>query len=283
MNTPDRTSDLDSALASELLRLARRTPRQERDARPTTVVVLAGGRGRRLEPYTSILPKPLMPIGNRSILEILVDQLANAGFRKLTFSVGYLSHLIRAVFDNGPGKGVEITYVQELEPLGTAGPLRLVDGLKETFMVMNGDLLTTLDHAALLDYHLEHGNALTIATHRRHVRSDYGVLHLHENGAGRRVTSYEEKPEMMLHVSMGVYVMEPEVLAYIPAEGLFDLPDLVKALLADGRPIGSFVHEGLWLDIGRHEDYEKANDLWAHGSRIADAVAAGIAHEDEPR
>ena len=263
--------DLDAALEAELLRLTDRTPEADPAPRDTPVVIFAGGRGRRLEPYTSVLPKPLMPIGNRSILEIVVTQLADAGFRNLTFCVGYLSHLIRAVFDNGPGERVNINWVKEAEPLGTAGPLRLVEGLTSTFLAMNGDLLTTLDLGALLDHHRASGNVLTIATHQRSVQSDYGVLHLGGGDDADRVFAYEEKPEMTWNVSMGIYAMEPSVLSEIPPEGPFDFPDLVMALLDKGLPVGAYVHEGLWLDIGRHEDYENAVELWAHGARLADA------------
>jgi len=265
--------DLDAALEAELLRLTHHTPVADPLPRDTHVVIFAGGRGRRLEPYTSVLPKPLMPIGNRSILEILVTQLADAGFRNLTFSVGYLSHLIRAVFDNGPGSRVNITWVKEPEPLGTAGPLRLVEGLDSTFLAMNGDLLTTLDIGALLEHHRESGNVLTIASHRRRVQTDYGVLHLGDGADLQRVFGYEEKPEMTWNVSMGIYALEPSVMSLIPPEGPFDFPELVKALLDEGQPIGAFVHEGLWLDIGRHEDYENAVELWAHGARLAEAEA----------
>lgn len=261
--------DLDQALSSELRRLAHVSRDDRVESRSTRVVVLAGGRGRRLEPYTSVLPKPLMPIGNRSILELVVDQLAASGFRNLTFSVGYLSHLIRAVFENGAGEGVDITYVKEIEPLGTAGPLRLVTGLDETFLVMNGDLLTTLEYSALLDHHLECGNVLTIAAHRRKVQTDYGVLHLGHAGDPLRISAYEEKPEMSMNVSMGVYVLEPETLDYIPPGGPFDFPHLVQALLKAGLKVGAFVHDGLWLDIGRHEDYEQAVELWAHGTMLS--------------
>lgn len=229
----------------------------------TRVVVLAGGRGRRLEPYTSVLPKPLMPLGDRSILEIMVEQLADAGLTDLTFCVGYLSHLIQAVFNNGPGERVSIRYVKEEAPLGTAGPLRLIDGLDSTFLVMNGDLLTNLSHNRMLQSHRASGNVLTIATHERIWKSDYGVLHLDADGdVPLRVTSYEEKPELSLNVSMGIYAMEPETIEYIRPEGHFDFPELVNALLADGRPVGTFPHDGLWLDIGRKEDYERAVQIW---------------------
>jgi NDP-mannose synthase len=223
-------------------------------------VILAGGRGTRLAPYTSVLPKPLLPIGERAILEILVERLAEQGFREVTLCVGYLAHLIQAVFNHGAGRGVEISYVHEDEPLGTAAPLRLVPGLDETFLVMNGDLLTTLDHRNLVQHHREAGNALTIATHKRRTRLDYGVLHL--NGHGARVAAYEEKPEIATTVSMGIYVLEPRALEHVPAEGPFDFPDLVHALLAAREPVGAYLYDGFWLDLGRHEDYEAAA-AWA--------------------
>ena len=243
--------DLDAALESELVRLARKAQPVNAPSGSARVVILAGGRGRRLEPYTSVLPKPLMPLGNRSILEIVVNQLADAGFTNLTFCVGYLSHLIQAVFENGPGERADIEWVHESEPLGTAGPLRLVERLDETFLVMNGDLLTTLDYAALLDHHRSSGNVLTIAAHSRRTRSDYGVLHLGEGAASRRVLAYEEKPELTFNVSMGVYVMEPAALTAIPDSGAFDFPDLVFALLERNLPVA--VDQKHILAIGRVE------------------------------
>jgi NDP-sugar pyrophosphorylase family protein len=261
------TRDLDARLMRELVRLTRHTPNTDFSPRNTNVVIFAGGRGRRLEPYTSILPKPLMPIGNRSILEIVVNQLVDAGFRNLIFSVGYLSHLIRAVFENGPGDHANITWVQELEPLGTAAPLRLMNGLDSTFLAMNGDLLTTLDFGAFLEHHQQSGNAVTIAAHQRRVQMDYGVLHLEDDG---RVHRFEEKPEATWNVSMGIYALEPFVLAKIPPHGPFDFPDLIGTLLDEGLPVGAFVHEGLWLDIGRHEDHENAQELWETGVRLSE-------------
>jgi NDP-sugar pyrophosphorylase family protein len=227
-------------------------------------VILAGGRGTRLAPYTSILPKPLMPIGDRSILEIVVRQLVDSGIRDVTLCVGYLSHLIRAVFDAGAvngnsNGGVNITYVQEHDALGTAAPLRLVEGLDDTFIAMNGDVLTTLDYRDLLNHHRAAGNVLTIATRRRSIKIDYGILHL---DVGRRVRDFEEKPELASVVSMGIYVMEPAVLHFIPDGHPFDFPDLVHALLAAGAPIGAYEYDGLWFDIGRHEDYGRAVAAW---------------------
>jgi NDP-sugar pyrophosphorylase family protein len=233
------------------------------------VVILAGGRGTRLAPYTSVLPKPLMPVGDRSILEILLGQLRDHGFSDVILSVGYLSHLIQAVLEHQNGNGgsgrppLKLTYVHEEQPLGTAAPLRLVGGLDRTFVVMNGDLLTTLDYSKLLQTHRENGNALTIATHRRTIKVDYGVLHLDgESGTPRRVIGYDEKPEFASTVSMGIYVLEPSTLEHIPEGQPFDFPDLVHALLDAGERVGSYQHDGLWFDIGRHDDYERATAAW---------------------
>ena len=259
--------DRDAALAADLLsRVESAVDPNERDTR---VVILAGGRGARLEPYTSVLPKPLMPIGNRAILEILVEQLADAGLRDLTLCVGYLSHLIRAVFDSTADHRMRISYVQEHEPLGTAGPLLLVDGLTSTFLVMNGDLLTTFEYGAFLDHHRASGNVLSIATHRRHLVSDYGVLRFGSNGDDPlRILAYDEKPVVNLDVSMGIYAIEPKALAYVPKGVRSDLPDLVDKLLEDGQRVGAFPFEGLWLDIGRHEDYEEAVRLWERAGPV---------------
>jgi NDP-sugar pyrophosphorylase family protein len=223
-------------------------------------VILAGGRGRRLEPYTSVLPKPLMPVGDRAIVEITVDRLVESGITDITLCVGYLAHLIEAVF-NGRPRGARIRYVREEAPLGTAGPLRLVEDLDTTFLTMNGDLLTDLDFRRLLEVHRNAGNLITIATHERRHTIDYGVLHV-EDGPSPRLVRYEEKPETSLLVSMGVYVMEPDVLEHIPTEGYFDFPHLVEALLEQGLRVGTFPFSGFWLDIGRRDDYEQALALW---------------------
>jgi NDP-mannose synthase len=225
----------------------------------TKTVVLAGGRGTRLAPYTSVLPKPLMPVGEQSILEVVVGQLEEAGIVDVQFCVGYLGHLVEAVFENRENGHVKITYVREQEALGTAAPLRLVKGLDSTFIAMNGDVLTTLDYRELVKYHREQGNVLTIATHKRSISIDYGMIHLDVTS---RVRGFEEKPEIVSPVSMGIYVMEPEVLDYIPKGEYFDFPDLVQALLADGQRVGAYLYDGLWFDIGRQEDYERAIDAW---------------------
>ena len=149
--------------------------------------------------------------------------------------------------------------MREEEPLGTAAPLRLVEGLDRTFLVMNGDILTQLDYRELVQHHEQAGNVLTIAGHERRSKLDYGVLHIEESETPlRRVTAFEEKPELKLMVSMGIYVMDPRALDFIPSGRYFDFPDLVKALLEAGEPVGALPYDGFWLDLGRHEDYEAA-------------------------
>lgn len=228
-------------------------------------VVLAGGRGTRLSPFTSVLPKPLMPIGGQAILELVLGQLKNCGISEVTLCVGYLSHLIRAVIGDRTESGVDITYVVEREALGTAGPLRLVPELDSTFIAMNGDVLTTLDFNHLLSAHKEQGNLVTIATYERLIKIDYGVLNLGLNGSSSRVLAYVEKPEMTSAVSMGIYVLEPEAISYIPETGYFDFPDLVRTLLDANEPVGAYPFDGLWFDIGRRDDYERAVSAWVGG------------------
>jgi len=223
-------------------------------------VILCGGRGTRLAPYTTVLPKPLLPIGNRAILEVVVDQLGESRFTDLTLAVGYLPHLIEAVFRDGRGRGVNISYHREASPTGTAGVLADMRHLDEPFLMMNGDVLTALDYRKLYEAHCESGNALTVATHRRTIRSDYGVLHLDgQLAAGtRRVTGWQEKPEHSEMVSMGVYIVDPTVCDHVEDGMPTDLPDVVKRLLNAGEQVGSYEYSGLWLDIGRHDDYELA-------------------------
>ena len=222
-------------------------------------VILAGGKGSRLAPYTTVLPKPLLPVGDRAILDVVVRQLHRYGFTDLTFAVGYLAHLIQAVFGDGSKHQVSIEYHEESAPLGTAGALASIDGLDDTFLAMNGDVLTALDYADLYRVHRESGNVLTIATHRRVVKTDYGVIRDDGMlGETQRVTGYIEKPEIPYTVSMGVYVCEPRVLDFIESNGYLDVPDLVLRLLGSNEQVGHFLYDGYWLDIGRHDDYEKA-------------------------
>jgi NDP-sugar pyrophosphorylase family protein len=222
-------------------------------------VILAGGKGTRLGPFTTILPKPLLPIGDKAILELLVEQLRLHGFTRLTLAVGYLSHLIEAVFGDGAAYGVSIDYHYEDEPLGTAGALAGVAGLKEPFLMLNGDVITTLDFAELMAVHAAGDSALTIATQVRRATIDFGVIQLEDgDGTLQNVTGYLEKPSSEYAVSMGVYAISPGLLSLIRPGVFLDFPDLVLNALAAGERVASYCYEGLWLDIGRHEDYERA-------------------------
>jgi NDP-sugar pyrophosphorylase family protein len=218
-------------------------------------VILAGGKGTRLAPYTTIFPKPLMPINDMPILEIVIRQLQRHGFDNLTLAVGYLAELLMAYCGDGGKFGVKLNYSREENPLGTAGPLALIPNLNETFLVMNGDLLTTIDYNALFQYHRERGALATIACYQRSVKIDFGVI---EASPDNWITNYIEKPTQHYSVSMGVYIFEPEIMNYIPNGEYLDLPDLVKKLLAAQKGVNVFKFDGYWLDIGRHDDYEKA-------------------------
>jgi len=219
-------------------------------------VILAGGKGARLRPYTQILPKPLMPIGDMPILEVLLRQMRNAGVDEAILTVGYLGELLRAFFQDGERLGMRIGYSFEERPLGTAGPLSLVaDRLADTFLVSNGDVLTTLDLAELVRAHRQSGAAATIASHARSVKIDLGVLQF--DGADT-LTGYIEKPQYDFFVSMGIYVFEPRVLNYIPHNAYLDFPDLILKLIAEGERVCGYRFGGYWQDLGRPDDYEQA-------------------------
>jgi NDP-sugar pyrophosphorylase family protein len=218
-------------------------------------VVLAGGKGTRLAPYTRILPKPLMPIGEMPILEVLLLQMKAAGVHQVVLTVGHLSELLRAFFRDGSQLGLDITYSYEHCPLGTAGPIALVDGLDETFLVTNGDVLTTLDLQELVRFHQEHKAIATIASHHRQTKIDLGVI---QRNGNCEITGYIEKPVYDFFVSMGLYVFEPGVLSYIPRDQYLDFPDLVRNLIAAGEKVVAYEFDGYWEDLGRADDYERA-------------------------
>jgi len=217
-------------------------------------VILAGGKGSRLAPYTMVLPKPLMPIGDMPILEIVLKQLKADGFDHVVIAVGHLAALIKTYFGDGSQLGLQIDYALEDTPLGTAGPLGTIDGLDETFVVMNGDILTDLNFADLVDEHRRRGAKLTVATYRRTVKIDFGVLKTDADA----VTEYIEKPSLDYVVSMGIYAMEPAVREHIKRGEYLDVPDLVRLLLARGERVGAYHFEGRWLDIGRPDDFVEA-------------------------
>jgi NDP-sugar pyrophosphorylase family protein len=226
-------------------------------------VILAGGLGTRLRPYTTVLPKPLMPVGDRPIMDIVVRQLVRVGFERITIATGYLAELIEAFFGDGSRYGVQIDYFREHEPLGTVGALSLIDGLDEDFLVMNGDILTDMDYSALIEYHRRGGQAATIAAHHRDVQVTLGVMRFADDGDPTRVTGYVEKPVLSYVVSMGVYCFGPDVREHIPSGERLDFPDLILRLIAAGKTVRAWHSDDHWFDIGRHEDYEQAQDSFA--------------------
>jgi NDP-mannose synthase len=218
-------------------------------------VILAGGKGTRLLPYTTVLPKPLMPIGDMPILEVVLRQLKAAGVSRVTMAVGHLAELLQAFFGAGKRLGLPIDYSMEEKALGTVGPLTLIDGLDDTFIVMNGDILTTIDYVDLLRHHRESGATCTIASYVRNVKIDFGVIETNDIGM---LTGYVEKPQFDYRVSMGIYVFEPAALAYLKMGEYCDFPDLIKTLIADSRKVASYAFTGYWLDMGRPDDYARA-------------------------
>lgn len=218
-------------------------------------VILAGGRGRRLLPYTAVLPKPLMPVGEYPILEVILRQLERAGFTDVVICTGHLHEIIRAYLAQSSHPGLSIRFTHEEEPLGTIGPLRLIDHLADTFLVMNGDILTDLDYRKLLAAHRKKRALATIATYHREVNVDFGVLEPDSDG---RIRSFREKPTYPFEVSMGIYAFEREVLRFVPGKGPFGFDELMLALIAGGAPVYSYPYGGYWLDIGRPDDYERS-------------------------
>lgn len=219
-------------------------------------IVLAGGKGSRLAPYTKILPKPLMPLGDKPILEILIKQMKLAGIHEIILTVGHLSELIKTYFGYGEKLGVEIIYSHESIPLGTAGPLSLIKGLDETFLVTNGDVLCDISINDFVDYHKKSKAIATIAMFERTVNIELGVMQL-EDGKNR-ISGYLEKPSYVYPVSMGIYIFEPEALKYIPHNQYFDFPELVLKMIANGEKVMGYPFDGYWRDLGHPGDYEEA-------------------------
>lgn len=222
-------------------------------------VILAGGQGTRLRPYTVVLPKPLVPVGKYPIAEILVRQLAASGVRRVTVAVGYHANLIQAYFGDGRQWGVQMDYSLESQPLGTIGPLRLIPDLPETFLLMNGDILTDLDFTDLWRRHRESGCRFTVAAATRRHRIDYGVLKIDAH----RLVGFEEKPSVEYTVSMGVYVVNRELLSLVPPDTSYSFDALMLELLRRDDPVNIYPHDGYWLDIGRPDDYAQAVDEFA--------------------
>jgi NDP-mannose synthase len=217
-------------------------------------VILSGGKGKRLRPYTVVLPKPLMPVGEYPILEVIIRQLALQGFEQITLAVNHQAELIKAFFGDGSKWNIPINYSLEDEPLGTMGPLKLISELPEHVLVMNGDILTDLPFGNFFDSHVSHESAFTICSHERKEKIDYGVLDT-ENGM---LTGFREKPVSTYEVSMGIYMVSRQAADKIPANAPYGFDQLMLQLLKEQLPVRVEKYSGLWLDIGRPDDYLEA-------------------------
>jgi NDP-sugar pyrophosphorylase family protein len=219
-------------------------------------VILAGGKGTRLKPYTTVIPKPLVPLGEKAIIEILMDRLVRSGVDEVFICLNHFAKIIKAFLGDGQDPGLKINYSIENQPLGTVAPVKLIENLPENFLVLNGDLLTDLDFKTLFAHHLEHKSLLTVSTYQRTSKIDFGVIDLDEDQ--EKAIGFREKPEYRFEVSMGVYVMNRSVLEYVPDHQPFGFDDLMLSLLKAKKDISVFRFNGYWLDIGRPDDYEKA-------------------------
>lgn len=230
-------------------------------------VIMAGGRGSRLRPFTTVFPKPLMPIGDVPILDLVIRQLRHFGATRITVTTGYLAELVMTYLGDGSQYGLTIDFVREKEPLGTLGPLALVANPNaDSYLVVNGDVLTTMNFSDLVEQHRKSGAMVTVATYRRPVVIDKGVLTLDKSG---RITDFVEKPTHYNPVAMGINVFEPQILDYIPPSERVDVPDVLRTLLKEGKHLQSYLFDGYWLDIGIPGDYERAlADFEQHRSAL---------------
>lgn len=220
-------------------------------------VILAGGKGTRLRPYTSLLPKPLVPIGeDRAVIEIIIEQLVKAGVKHITIAVNHLANLVMSFIGNGDRWGIKIDYSLEDKPLSTIAPLKLIEDLPEDFLVLNGDILTDLNFRDLLETHRQNGSHVTVATFRRTQKTDYGVI---DTDSDNRIVGFREKPAQTYQVSMGVYALNKSVLEPLEKGVPYGFDNLMYDCIAQERPASSYLWEGFWLDIGRPEDYDYCN------------------------
>lgn len=222
-------------------------------------VILAGGKGTRLKPYTIVLPKPLVPVGELPILEIVIRQLKKSGFTHITLAVNHMAELIMAFFGDGSKWDIKIDYSIEDKPLSTMGPLKLIKDLPDNFLVMNGDVLTDLDYGKLYDHHVESEAIYTISSFSRTDKSEYGILEVNDNN---ELTAFKEKPEHTFEVSMGVYLLSKRVLDYVPADTFFGFDNLMYKLIDEKEKVSVKSHKGMWLDIGRPVDFQNAIDIF---------------------
>lgn len=218
-------------------------------------IILAGGKGTRLKPYTVALPKPLVPIGDKPILEIIIMQLIENGFEHITITINHLADIIKAFFGDGSKWGIKIDYSLEEKPLSTMGPLSLIENLPENFLIMNGDVLSDINFSTLIQKHENSKSIFTISSYKREQKSDYGILEVGDNSS---LIGFKEKPVVEYDVSMGIYIANKKILDYIPYNQSYGFDQLMLDLIADDNPAKVIRHDGYWLDIGRPEDYAKA-------------------------
>lgn len=218
-------------------------------------IILAGGKGTRLKPYSLTLPKPLVPVGDKPILELIIIQLKKHGFEHITITLNHLAEIIKAFFGNGDKWSIKIDYTYEEIPLSTMGPLTLIPDLPENFLVMNGDILTDLNLNAFYDYHIKNKNIFSIASFHREEKIDYGVLH---KDSENRLIKFDEKPSYKFLVSMGIYMANKKIIKYIPENTFFGFDHLMNLLIEKSELPAIYEFNGNWLDIGRPDDYEKA-------------------------
>ncbi|MBX6331157.1 MAG: nucleotidyltransferase family protein [Gemmatimonadaceae bacterium] len=225
-----------------------------------SAVIMAGGFGTRLRPLTDTVPKPMLPVGDRPLLELTVERLRRSGIKRVNVTTHYLADAISNHFGDGHAFGVDMRYVPEDRPLGTAGALRLMEPTDEPLLVLNGDILTTVDFQALLAYHREHRADVTVGVRKYELQVPYGVVECD----GALVRALREKPVRTFLVNAGIYLLEPSVMGFIPEGRRFDMTDLIQSLLDAGRRVASFPIVEYWLDIGRMADYEQAQDDVKH-------------------
>lgn len=221
---------------------------------PVKAVIMAGGFGKRLAPLTDDLPKPMLPVGGRPLIERTVEQLRESGIKRINITTHYKPEKITEHFGDGDDFGVEIKYLAEERPLGTAGALGLMETPEEPLLVINGDILTSIDYRSLFDYHREHEAELTIGVRQYRLQVPYGVV----EGDGSRVQCIREKPEVNFLINAGIYLLEPSVLAHVHGDQRIDMTTLIETLIADGRRVVSYPVVEYWLDIGQHDEYEQA-------------------------
>jgi NDP-sugar pyrophosphorylase family protein len=222
-------------------------------------VILAGGLGERLRPFTQAIPKPLLPIGEQSLLEIQICKLATSGFSEIFLATNYKSEYIENFIGDGSQFSVKIHYSRESQPLGTCGPLSLLRSqLDAPFVVMNGDILTTIDFARFYAFGMEQDSEFTIATKNVGTPFNFGKVETQ----GNRIVKVEEKPQFLTEVVAGIYFMRPSLLRFVPDSRFFGIPDLIEVMLAAGLPITRYLMDEYWLDIGRVEDYSVAEEAY---------------------